>query len=188
MKKTSYILLAIALLAALVLFLAIPACHALRDRATPEAAEEIPTDETGADEIGADRNAGDDADKSSGELPDIDLPTPDESKSSGQGASSNQTGSQQSVSSGAGANQQGTPATHTHTVVKDPAVEATCQKTGLTEGSHCSVCGATITPQQVIPISEHNYVLGKCIWCGKEAPNGQDNGVIELPDIEVTNP
>lgn len=185
MKRSSYILLAIALLAALTLFLVIPACNSLRDRANPESAEEIPADETAVDETTADLNTGDDADKSSGELPSVELPFSDETESSEQVASSNQTGSQQPVSSEAGTNQQGTTATHTHTVVVDPAVEATCQKTGLTEGSHCSVCGATITPQQVIPISGHSYALGKCIWCGKEAPDGQDNGVIELPYVDV---
>lgn len=37
-----------------------------------------------------------------------------------------------------------------HKVV-DKAVEATTNKTGLTEGSHCSVCNAVIEEQQVIP-------------------------------------
>lgn len=31
---------------------------------------------------------------------------------------------------------------HVHTVVTDPERQATCCQTGLTEGSHCSVCGA----------------------------------------------
>lgn len=38
-----------------------------------------------------------------------------------------------------------------HTVVIDPAVEATYDRTGLTEGSHCSVCGTVIKKQDVIP-------------------------------------
>ena len=41
-----------------------------------------------------------------------------------------------------------------HTVVKDPAVDATTEKTGLSEGSHCSVCGITIKRQEVIPKKE----------------------------------
>ena len=38
-----------------------------------------------------------------------------------------------------------------HTVVTDPAVEATYDHPGLTEGSHCSVCGKVIVEQQEIP-------------------------------------
>ena len=38
-----------------------------------------------------------------------------------------------------------------HTVVTDPAVPATEETTGLTEGSHCSVCGTVIQKQQEIP-------------------------------------
>ena len=40
-------------------------------------------------------------------------------------------------------------------VVKDSAVAATCTKTGLTEGKHCSACGKTITAQTVIPAKGH---------------------------------
>jgi len=39
-----------------------------------------------------------------------------------------------------------------HTIVIDKAVAATDSTTGLTEGSHCSVCGDTIVAQEVIPI------------------------------------
>ena len=38
-----------------------------------------------------------------------------------------------------------------HTVVTDPAVEATCDHPGLTEGSHCSVCGKVFVEQEEIP-------------------------------------
>ena len=40
---------------------------------------------------------------------------------------------------------------HAHTVVIDKAVAATTTTTGLTEGSHCSVCGDVIVKQEVIP-------------------------------------
>lgn len=45
-----------------------------------------------------------------------------------------------------------------HTVVTDPAVPATCTQSGKTEGSHCSVCGAVLVPQQDILSLGHDWV------------------------------
>ena len=54
-----------------------------------------------------------------------------------------------------------------HTVVTDPAVPATCTETGLTEGSHCSVCGKVLNAQTEIPATGHHYGDdGICIDCG----------------------
>lgn len=39
-----------------------------------------------------------------------------------------------------------------HTIVVDVAVPATRTETGLTEGSHCSVCGKVIVAQEIIPM------------------------------------
>lgn len=44
-----------------------------------------------------------------------------------------------------------------HTVVVDEAVEPTCTEKGLTEGSHCSVCGTVIVAQTEIPANGHSY-------------------------------
>lgn len=38
-----------------------------------------------------------------------------------------------------------------HTAVTDPAVAATCLKTGKTAGSHCSVCGEILKAQKSVP-------------------------------------
>ena len=68
-----------------------------------------------------------------------------------------------------------------HTEVIDKAVEATCTKTGLTEGKHCSVCDAIIKAQKTVPAKGHKYVdtvvkptytakgytLHKCSVCGE---------------------
>ena len=47
-----------------------------------------------------------------------------------------------------------------HTVVIDPAVEATYDNPGLTEGKHCSVCSAVIVEQTVIPkLEKDEYAI-----------------------------
>ncbi|MGN0355321.1 MAG: Ig-like domain-containing protein [Muricoprocola sp.] len=46
---------------------------------------------------------------------------------------------------------------HEHVVVIDKAIEATCTKDGLTEGSHCSVNGEVLVPQEIIPAKGHSY-------------------------------
>ena len=44
-----------------------------------------------------------------------------------------------------------------HTVVIDTAVEPTCENTGLTQGSHCSVCGEVIEEQKIVSATGHDY-------------------------------
>ncbi|MGN0155595.1 MAG: CAP domain-containing protein, partial [Lachnospiraceae bacterium] len=53
-----------------------------------------------------------------------------------------------------------------HTSVTDAAVPATCTETGLTAGSHCSVCGSIIVAQSETEPTGHNYVDGICQNCG----------------------
>ena len=97
------------------------------------------------------------------------------------------------------------PATGEHTVVTDPAVEATCTKTGLTEGSHCSVCGEVIVKQEVVPMKDHSYGEGvvtkeptctetgemtyTCSVCGgtkTEAVDKLEHTAKTLPAVEPT--
>lgn len=69
-----------------------------------------------------------------------------------------------------------------HTVVEDPAVAATCTATGLTAGSHCSVCNTVLEAQTVVPALGHDFVTytsngngthtAKCTRC--DATDTQD--------------
>ena len=48
-----------------------------------------------------------------------------------------------------------------HVVVTDRAVAATCTEPGLSEGSHCSICGTVFTAQAEIPALGHTYTSAK---------------------------
>jgi len=54
-----------------------------------------------------------------------------------------------------------------HAEVIDPAVEATCTQTGLTEGKHCETCGEIIIKQEIINTFDHNFFNGVCMICGE---------------------
>ena len=60
---------------------------------------------------------------------------------------------------------------HTHTEVVLPEVEATCTKTGLTEGKKCSSCGKVLVAQKEVAKKDHNYENGKCTVCDADDPN-----------------
>lgn len=49
-----------------------------------------------------------------------------------------------------------------HTAVTDAAVAATCTETGLTEGSHCSVCNEVLVAQETIPALGHAWSTTNC--------------------------
>ncbi len=53
-----------------------------------------------------------------------------------------------------------------HTPETDEAVAPTCSTTGLTEGSHCSVCEEVLVEQTVVDKIDHTYADGKCSVCG----------------------
>ena len=46
-----------------------------------------------------------------------------------------------------------------HLEIVDPGFEASCSKTGLTDGSHCGFCGVTLTEQTEIPVTDHNWYV-----------------------------
>ena len=60
-----------------------------------------------------------------------------------------------------------------HKEVKDATVAATCEKDGLTEGSHCSVCNKVLTEQRKVPATGHAWDAGKVT---KEA-TCEENGI-----------
>ena len=49
---------------------------------------------------------------------------------------------------------------HTHVVVEDAAVDATCETPGLTSGSHCETCGEVFAAQEVIEATGHVWNEG----------------------------
>ncbi len=50
-----------------------------------------------------------------------------------------------------------------HTEVIDAAVKATCSQEGLTEGSHCSVCGHVIVAQENVAMLPHTEVIDAAV-------------------------
>lgn len=44
-----------------------------------------------------------------------------------------------------------------HKKVTDKSIEATCEKEGKTEGSHCSICGEVLVSQKTIPATGHSW-------------------------------
>lgn len=50
-----------------------------------------------------------------------------------------------------------------HDAEGDMGVAPTCTETGLTEGSHCSICKATLVAQEVIPATGHSMLPATCI-------------------------
>ena len=52
-----------------------------------------------------------------------------------------------------------------HTPITMEAVPATCESSGLTEGSKCSGCKKILESQKVIPSISHDYVNRRCTRC-----------------------
>ncbi len=91
-----------------------------------------------------------------------------------------------------------------HKPVTDPAVAPTCTEPGKTEGSHCELCGAVITPQEEIPALGHDpeFVNGAeptctepghtedeiCSRCGDLLTPGREIPALGHTPAEITIP
>ena len=86
-----------------------------------------------------------------------------------------------------------------HTVVVDKAVAPTCTATGLTEGTHCSVCSAVLVAQETVPSTGHSYTYAKaddqshtvgCKNCplSETAPHSYQDGFCICGAEEVKEP
>ena len=69
-----------------------------------------------------------------------------------------------------------------HTPVVDAAVAATCEKTGLTEGSHCSVCNEVLVAQKVVDKIPHTVVIDAAV-----EPTYSSTGLTEGKHCSVCN-
>lgn len=59
-----------------------------------------------------------------------------------------------------------------HTPEVTPAVAPTCTETGLTEGSHCALCGEVLTEQEIVPVLGHDMVIDVAV-----APTCTESGL-----------
>lgn len=70
-----------------------------------------------------------------------------------------------------------------HTPVTDPAVAPTETTDGLTEGSHCGVCGAVLTAQEVIPMRDPTIDT----WFSRAATTEADAKAAGFDSVDATN-
>ena len=70
-----------------------------------------------------------------------------------------------------------------HTPVTDPAVAPTETSDGLTEGSHCSVCGAVLTAQEVIPMLDPTIDT----WFSRAATTEADAKAAGFDSVDAAN-
>lgn len=70
-----------------------------------------------------------------------------------------------------------------HTPVTDPAVAPTETTDGLTEGSHCGVCGAVLTAQEVIPMRDPTIDT----WFSRAATTEADAKAAGFDSVDAAN-
>lgn len=70
-----------------------------------------------------------------------------------------------------------------HTWVEDPAVEPTETSVGYTQGSHCSVCGAVLQAQEVIPMRDPTIDT----WFSRAATTEADAKAAGFDSVDAAN-
>lgn len=90
-----------------------------------------------------------------------------------------------------------------HREIIDKAISATCTKSGLTAGKHCSVCNTILVKQRQVPINKHSIVIrnvktstyfkngytgdGVCSVCGTVVNKGKSivKLILKRPSIKL---
>ncbi|MCQ2203286.1 MAG: leucine-rich repeat domain-containing protein [Bacteroidales bacterium] len=82
--------------------------------------------------------------------------------------------------------------TSQHTKVIDEALEATCTESGLTEGSHCSVCSKVLVERTLVPAKGHNWgdwtttKAATCVEKGsKQRVCSHDASHVDVAEIDI---
>ena len=61
-----------------------------------------------------------------------------------------------------------------HKSVTDKKVEATCENTGLTEGSHCGICSKVLKKQEITPAKGHTWGEWKVVRAATASSEGEE--------------
>lgn len=76
----------------------------------------------------------------------------------------------------------------THTEVIDEKIEPTCTDFGFEAGSHCKVCGITLSGRKTLMPLSHNFENGECTRCGiKDSTVAEYVNFGSFPQTKVTD-
>ena len=79
----------------------------------------------------------------------------------------------------------GQNSTCNHKLIVDEAIAPTCESIGLTEGSHCELCGKLLVKQEVVPALGHNYENNVCTRCGEKETDVPEHVHVLVVDSAV---